>query len=160
MCSFLDGKLERVKPGDCVVAFSQQELYRLRREIEEKTSGKCAIIYGGLPPGQASSYFISEHSKHWIEEIILTHCWTISAIGSFVHLENFGRLQRDSNPWPPRCRCNAVINWAMKKLLLNATWNKCIKVRLVKWGEIILGGNWLKHTIDCSVVVATLVIAA
>ncbi|XP_015770694.1 PREDICTED: ATP-dependent RNA helicase SUPV3L1, mitochondrial-like [Acropora digitifera] len=46
----LDGKLERVKPGDCVVAFSQQELYRLRREIEEKTSRKCAIIYGGLPP--------------------------------------------------------------------------------------------------------------
>lgn len=46
----LDGRLERVKPGDCVVAFSQQELYRLRREIEEKTSRKCAIIYGGLPP--------------------------------------------------------------------------------------------------------------
>ena len=64
MCSFLDGKLERVKPGDCVVAFSQQELYRLRREIEEKTSRKCAIIYGGLPPGQASSYFLSEYSKH------------------------------------------------------------------------------------------------
>ena len=49
---------------------------------------------------------------------------------------------------------------AMKELLLNATSNKCIKVRLVKWGEIILGGNWLKHTIDCSVVVATVVIAA
>ncbi|XP_015748846.1 PREDICTED: ATP-dependent RNA helicase SUPV3L1, mitochondrial-like [Acropora digitifera] len=48
LCKY--GKLERVKPGDCVVAFSQQELYRLRREIEEKTSRKCAIIYGGLPP--------------------------------------------------------------------------------------------------------------
>ncbi|XP_068746401.1 ATP-dependent RNA helicase SUPV3L1, mitochondrial-like isoform X3 [Montipora capricornis] len=56
----LGGKLQGVKPGDCVVSFSQQELYRLRREIEKKSRTKCAIIYGGLPPAtkveQASKF--------------------------------------------------------------------------------------------------------
>ena len=47
------GKLKGVRPGDCVVAFSQQELYQLRREIEEKSGKKCAIVYGGLPPGES-----------------------------------------------------------------------------------------------------------
>ena len=34
-----------------MVAFSQRDLYQLRREIERKSNWKCAIIYGGLPPG-------------------------------------------------------------------------------------------------------------
>ena len=48
---FVDRKFGRVKPGDCVVAFSQKDLYNLRREIEKKSKHKCAIIYGNLPPG-------------------------------------------------------------------------------------------------------------
>lgn len=52
---FADGKLRKVKPGDCMVAFSQRDLYQLRREIEKKSKEKCAIIYGGLPPGKAST---------------------------------------------------------------------------------------------------------
>ena len=39
-------------PGDCVVAFSQRDLYQVRREIEKDSKHKCAIIYGGLPPGE------------------------------------------------------------------------------------------------------------
>jgi len=46
----IDRKFGRVKPGDCVVAFSQKDLYNLRREIEKKSKHKCAIIYGNLPP--------------------------------------------------------------------------------------------------------------
>lgn len=52
---FADGKLRKVKPGDCMVAFSQRDLYQLRREIEKKSKEKCAIIYGSLPPGKAST---------------------------------------------------------------------------------------------------------
>lgn len=38
-----------------MVAFSQRDLYQLRREIEKKSKEKCAIIYGSLPPGKAST---------------------------------------------------------------------------------------------------------
>ncbi|XP_078358132.1 ATP-dependent RNA helicase SUPV3L1, mitochondrial-like [Oculina patagonica] len=46
----LGGSFRNVKPGDCVVAFSQRDLYQVRREIERESKQKCAIIYGGLPP--------------------------------------------------------------------------------------------------------------
>ena len=34
------------------MAFSQRDLYQVRREIEKDSDKKCAIIYGGLPPGE------------------------------------------------------------------------------------------------------------
>ncbi|KAG9017140.1 RNA helicase [Tulasnella sp. 427] len=42
--------LQNVKPGDCVVAFSRQELFTLKYAIEKKTGLRCAMAYGGLPP--------------------------------------------------------------------------------------------------------------
>jgi superfamily II DNA/RNA helicase len=36
--------------GDCVVAFSRRELYRLKRDIETLRGLKCCIVYGSLPP--------------------------------------------------------------------------------------------------------------
>ncbi|EDV22910.1 uncharacterized protein TRIADDRAFT_58600 [Trichoplax adhaerens] len=44
-----DGKLSNVTKGDCVVAFSRKELFKLKYSVESKTDHKCAIIYGGLP---------------------------------------------------------------------------------------------------------------
>ena len=44
------GRLEAVRPGDCVVAFSRQRIFQIKAEIERKTKHKCSIIYGGLPP--------------------------------------------------------------------------------------------------------------
>ncbi|XP_030841445.1 ATP-dependent RNA helicase SUPV3L1, mitochondrial [Strongylocentrotus purpuratus] len=42
--------LENVKPGDCIVAFSKNDLYSISRQLE--AMGKeCAVIYGSLPPG-------------------------------------------------------------------------------------------------------------
>ena len=46
----LKGDLADVQSGDCVVAFSRKELYKLKKEIERHTAKKCAIIYGSLPP--------------------------------------------------------------------------------------------------------------
>ncbi|XP_054766320.2 ATP-dependent RNA helicase SUPV3L1, mitochondrial-like isoform X2 [Lytechinus pictus] len=44
------GNLENVKPGDCIVAFSKNDLYSISRQLE--AMGKeCAVIYGSLPPG-------------------------------------------------------------------------------------------------------------
>jgi ATP-dependent RNA helicase SUPV3L1/SUV3 len=45
----LKGSYSNVRPGDCVVAFSRQKVYEIKREIEKATRHSCAIIYGGLP---------------------------------------------------------------------------------------------------------------
>ena len=39
-------------------------------------------------------------------------CWTIYAIVSWTW--KIQVTQRDSNPWPLRCRCSALTDWAMK----------------------------------------------
>lgn len=44
------GSYRSVQPGDCVVAFSRNDLFAIKREIETKTDLKCCVIYGSLPP--------------------------------------------------------------------------------------------------------------
>ena len=39
-----------VQPGDCIVAFTRKDLFAIKREIEQMTNFKCALIYGTLPP--------------------------------------------------------------------------------------------------------------
>ncbi|XP_014242250.1 ATP-dependent RNA helicase SUV3 homolog, mitochondrial [Cimex lectularius] len=42
--------LDNVQPGDCIVCFNKNDIYKVSRELE--TKGKeIAVIYGGLPPG-------------------------------------------------------------------------------------------------------------
>lgn len=48
----LEGDLRNVTDGDCVVVFSREKLFRVRRSIERATNKPCAIIYGGLPSGK------------------------------------------------------------------------------------------------------------
>lgn len=44
------GSYRSVQPGDCVVGFSRNDLFGIKREIEELTKYKCCVIYGSLPP--------------------------------------------------------------------------------------------------------------
>jgi ATP-dependent RNA helicase SUPV3L1/SUV3 len=46
----LNGDLNKLEKGDCIVAFTVLGIHALRREIEKKTGKKCAIVYGSLPP--------------------------------------------------------------------------------------------------------------
>ncbi|KAF2265790.1 P-loop containing nucleoside triphosphate hydrolase protein [Lojkania enalia] len=46
----LKGDLRRLEKGDCIVCFSVLGIHAMRREIEQKTGRKCAIVYGSLPP--------------------------------------------------------------------------------------------------------------
>ncbi|KAF1964632.1 P-loop containing nucleoside triphosphate hydrolase protein [Bimuria novae-zelandiae CBS 107.79] len=46
----LNGSLQNLEKGDCIVAFSVLGLHALRKEVETKTGKKCAIVYGSLPP--------------------------------------------------------------------------------------------------------------
>lgn len=48
------GERGRIQPGDCVVAFSRDDIFAIKREIESKTPHKCCVIYGSLPPSTRS----------------------------------------------------------------------------------------------------------
>jgi len=52
-CGILDSthrSYTSIKPGDCVVAFSRNEIFAIKSMIERDTSHKAAVIYGNLPP--------------------------------------------------------------------------------------------------------------
>ncbi|XP_072236489.1 ATP-dependent RNA helicase SUPV3L1, mitochondrial [Leuresthes tenuis] len=42
--------LDKLKPGDCIVCFSKNDIYSISRQIEAR-GRECAVIYGSLPPG-------------------------------------------------------------------------------------------------------------
>ncbi|KAF8216547.1 P-loop containing nucleoside triphosphate hydrolase protein [Mycena galopus ATCC 62051] len=46
----LDGDLSRVQPGDCIVAFSRNAIFSMKKQVEALTGMKCAVVYGRLPP--------------------------------------------------------------------------------------------------------------
>jgi ATP-dependent RNA helicase SUPV3L1/SUV3 len=46
----LEGKLNDLQKGDCIVSFSVMGIHALRNQIERKTGRKCAVVYGSLPP--------------------------------------------------------------------------------------------------------------
>ena len=48
--SSLNNSWRKLKPGDCVVAFSVRIIHALRETIERETGMKVAIVYGALPP--------------------------------------------------------------------------------------------------------------
>lgn len=42
--------LSLIEKGDCVVTFSRNNIFAVKRTIEQKTGLKVAVAYGGLPP--------------------------------------------------------------------------------------------------------------
>lgn len=49
----LEGDLGKIRPGDCVVAFSRSGIFALKSRIENTPHNpplKCAVAYGNLPP--------------------------------------------------------------------------------------------------------------
>ncbi|KAF7669392.1 hypothetical protein LDENG_00192960 [Lucifuga dentata] len=42
--------LDNLRPGDCIVCFSKNDIYSISRQIEARGL-QCAVIYGSLPPG-------------------------------------------------------------------------------------------------------------
>lgn len=49
--------LDNLRPGDCIVCFSKNDIYSISRQIEARGQ-ECAVIYGSLPPGEYLSGFI------------------------------------------------------------------------------------------------------
>lgn len=48
--SSLKGKLKNLRRGDCVVSFSRRGIHSLKKEIEQLTKRRVAVVYGSLPP--------------------------------------------------------------------------------------------------------------
>ncbi|KAI1133177.1 P-loop containing nucleoside triphosphate hydrolase protein [Nemania abortiva] len=46
----LNGNLENLQKGDAVVSFTRIGIHALRKQIEEATGKRCAVVYGSLPP--------------------------------------------------------------------------------------------------------------
>lgn len=46
--------LDNLRPGDCIVCFSKNDIYSISRQIEARGQ-ECAVIYGSLPPGESRS---------------------------------------------------------------------------------------------------------
>jgi hypothetical protein len=44
------GSYANVQRGDCVIAFARKDLYAIKAEIDERSSHRAALVYGGLPP--------------------------------------------------------------------------------------------------------------
>lgn len=41
---------ESLQVGDCIVAFSRNDIHSIKREIERRTQYRCCVVYGNLPP--------------------------------------------------------------------------------------------------------------
>jgi ATP-dependent RNA helicase SUPV3L1/SUV3 len=61
----LERDLTRIQKGDCIVTFSRTNIFNLKKDIEEKTGLRCAVIYGRLPPeirAEQAALFNDPHS--------------------------------------------------------------------------------------------------
>jgi ATP-dependent RNA helicase SUPV3L1/SUV3 len=107
--SSIMGTYRNIKQGDCVVAFSRKEVFKIKHEIESLTRFKVAVVYGSLPPKvrlEQSRLFNSENSKY--DVLVAT-----DAIGMglnlnirrliFHSMEKFdGTIRRELEPWEIR----------------------------------------------------------
>lgn len=50
MTTSLGGDLKKLRKGDCLVVFSRLGIHALRREVEQTTGKRVAVVYGSLPP--------------------------------------------------------------------------------------------------------------
>ena len=46
----LEGDFNKIEAGDCVVTFSRNNIYSVKKLIESQAGKKCAVVYGALPP--------------------------------------------------------------------------------------------------------------
>ncbi|KAH7666209.1 RNA helicase protein [Dioscorea alata] len=44
------GSFSNIRTGDCVVAFSRYNIYKIKRQIENERLLPCSVVYGSLPP--------------------------------------------------------------------------------------------------------------
>ncbi|TPX57551.1 hypothetical protein SpCBS45565_g08176 [Spizellomyces sp. 'palustris'] len=83
----LGGKLTELKRGDCVVTFSRQNIFAVKRQIEEKTQLRAAVIYGSLPPETRAEQAKLFNDPKSVYDVLVAS----DAIGMGLNL-NIGRM--------------------------------------------------------------------
>ncbi|PVG00040.1 P-loop containing nucleoside triphosphate hydrolase protein [Serendipita vermifera] len=62
--------LNKIKPGDCLIAFSRKQIFAWKHLIEEKSGLRCAVVYGKLPPEvraeQAAKFNDTDEKTHQV----------------------------------------------------------------------------------------------
>lgn len=67
----LGSNFENVKAGDCVVTFSRNSIYAVKKQIETLTSRKCAVVYGALPPETRAEQARNFNDPNSHEEVLV-----------------------------------------------------------------------------------------
>ncbi|KAK8791021.1 hypothetical protein WA158_005652 [Blastocystis sp. Blastoise] len=65
----LNNNLKQIQDGDCLIAFSRQQVLLYKHMIESVTKKKCCVIYGMLPPEtryKQASLFNDKSSNHTV----------------------------------------------------------------------------------------------
>lgn len=44
------GSFSNVRTGDCIVTFSRQTIYKMKKKIQDRGKHLCSVVYGSLPP--------------------------------------------------------------------------------------------------------------
>lgn len=80
--------LDNLKPGDCIVCFSKNDIYSISRQIEIRGL-ECAVIYGSLPPGRICSDVLFMIWKVIELSVVKSHCHV--DVTSHLHNIVFGQ---------------------------------------------------------------------
>lgn len=51
----LRGDYSKIRPGDCIVAFSKADLFCIKKVVEQMTKYRVGVVYGQLPPETRSA---------------------------------------------------------------------------------------------------------
>ena len=60
---------DKLRRGDCIVAFSRRQLFSMKKVIEASTDHRCCLVYGSLPPllrRDQARIFNDDTNKHSI----------------------------------------------------------------------------------------------
>ncbi|GKV52915.1 hypothetical protein SLEP1_g59466 [Rubroshorea leprosula] len=51
------GSFSNIKTGDCIVTFSRQQIYKFKKQIQDRGKHLCSVVYGSLPPETRTRQF-------------------------------------------------------------------------------------------------------
>ncbi|CAG9322133.1 unnamed protein product [Blepharisma stoltei] len=97
--------IKDLKEGDCIIAFSRKTCHKLKKIIERKDPGSCAIIYGNLPIETRKEQARKFNEEKSVKYLISTDAvgmglnYNISRVIFFDIKKNDGSGIRKLRPW-------------------------------------------------------------
>jgi ATP-dependent RNA helicase SUPV3L1/SUV3 len=78
----LEGQWDRVEDGDCIVTFSRNNIFSVKKMVEEQAGKKCAVVYGALPPETRAEQARSFNEEDGLAKVLVAS----DAIGMGLNL--------------------------------------------------------------------------